>query len=318
MKNIKYITLLFAAIIVTACGDPDLRFEQFEEAKKGAFARNLSGVTGAFDAGNIAGSTVGATVEFYDENQGQNVASYSWTVEYRSNGGNNGNDVAAVSFVTFNSSQFTTNADGLPELTFTLGFQDALDALGIDGLTLAAGDRFRFDATITKTDGSTYGFLQHGPNLISQPPFSALARIDANVVCLFANDAMFTGAYELTLGPTDGVWGGPFGESGNIVTLVNSGATERQFTTPYGERDLGGGFPITPTLSFVCDEVFVLDTDLGASCGGAGIRVGQGASAGPGNFDLFDDTTFTINFSDEVLGDCAGEIPDITYTFVKQ
>jgi len=315
MKNIKYTCLLFVALLVAACsGDPDIRFQQFNELDKGAFARNLA-LDGAFDLGNIAGSSLVGTVEFYDENQGKDVATFSFAVEFNSNGGNGGNDVASVDFLTIPSASFVVNADGLPGTTYTLGMQDAVDALGIDPLTLTAGDRFRFSTTITMTSGATFTAANTGPNLIGQPTFRALVRVDASVVCLFA-DTFFTGDYAITNGPTSGVWGSVYGVDQTIVTLSRVGATQRAFTTAYGPEVLGQGFQMTQVINFVCDTTIAVDAALGAGCGGAGISVGQGTA--PGTMDLFDDSVFTLNVVDDKFSSCASAIDNILMTFTKQ
>jgi hypothetical protein len=183
MKNIKYLSLLFIGLLVAACGDPELRFQQFNESEKGAFARNL-GTSGTFLLQDPAGSSINGTVEFYDENQGADVASYSWTVEFRANGGGNGGmSIPAVALKTYTSDQFSVSPDGLPSLTFSLGMQEALTALGLDVTDVTGGDQFRMDATVTLSDGRSFGQGNTGGNLISQPPFLALVRWNANVVC---------------------------------------------------------------------------------------------------------------------------------------
>lgn len=182
MKNIKYLSLLLAAFLVAACGgDPELRFQSYEESEHGAFARNL-GYSGTFLLQDPAGSSIDGTVEFYSDQQGADVASYTWTVEFRANGGGNGGvNIPAVAFKTYNS--FTPSPDGLPSVTYSLGMQEALDALGLDVTDVTGGDQFRMDATVTLTDGRSFGQGNTGGNLISQPPFLALVRINSNVVC---------------------------------------------------------------------------------------------------------------------------------------
>ena len=181
MRNLKFLCLFMLGVLVASCGDPDLAFYSYDELGKGAFARTLS-LTGSYSLSNVAGSSRDARVEFYDENNGKNVASYNWTVEFRANGGGNGGaNIPATSFVSLPSSSFTTNADGLPEVSFSLRMSEAMTALGLTSADIVAGDQIRFEATITKTDGSTFTQATAGGNVVGQPPFAALFRVNATV-----------------------------------------------------------------------------------------------------------------------------------------
>jgi hypothetical protein len=180
MKNIKTIFLSALAVLAVACGDPELPFETYEELEKGAFARRLS-LEGAFTFGQVATSAYNVSVEFYSVDQGQNVASYDWTVEYSGVAG----DRTAVSFLSIPSSSFGTNSDtGLPMATFSLGMADALTALGLTEGDITGGDRFRFRGTVVLNDGRTFDATNTGPNVISSAPFSGFFLLDANVVCV--------------------------------------------------------------------------------------------------------------------------------------
>ena len=144
-------------LLVAACGEPELRFQSFQESEQGAFARNL-GTSGTFLLQDPVGSSINGTVEFYDANQGKDVASYSWTVEFRARGGGNGGvSIPAVTLKSYPASSFTTNSDGLPQVSFSLGMSEALDALGLSVTDITGGDQFRFDATVTLNDGRSYG-----------------------------------------------------------------------------------------------------------------------------------------------------------------
>jgi hypothetical protein len=178
MKKLNYLIALIASILIVACDDPDLRFESFDQVDKGAFARNLS-LEGDFELADPVGSSIDAKVEFYDENDGKTVSSYNWTVEYRPASGSG--NTSAVAFLAIDESQFVLNEDGLPEVGFSLNMNDAIAALGLDINDVLIGDEFRFEATITQKDGSSFTSSNSGGNLISQPPFASLFRISAMV-----------------------------------------------------------------------------------------------------------------------------------------
>lgn len=182
MKLLKYLTIFSIVVGVSSCGDPELPYEPFEDMQYGAFARVLSN-TGEFNFFDVAGSSYAWTVEFYDENKGKNVAAYDWTVSYVDVANGGANNVGPVSFRSYSSSDFTTNADGLPGLSATFTFQEALDALGLTIGDINGGDSFVFSATLTKTDGSVFTRANTGPNVISSAPFSAFFELSAPVVC---------------------------------------------------------------------------------------------------------------------------------------
>jgi hypothetical protein len=226
MKNIKYLFVLLAGLLFVACsGDPELRFQSYEEGEKGAFARNL-GYSGTFLLQDVPGSAINGEVEFYSELKGADVATYTWTVEFRANGGGNGGvNIPAVAFKTFTSAEFvpSNSVPSLPSLKYTLGMQEALDALGLDVSDITGGDQFRMDATVTLTDGRSWGQENTGGNLISQPPFLALVRINSNVVC--SSDIGGTYSYVSAGTSTDGCCPGPYNLTGS-VTMTDLGGGE--------------------------------------------------------------------------------------------
>ena len=239
MRKIKNIFLAFLAVTMVACGDPDLPFETFEDLEKGAFARRLS-LTGAFTFGQVAASSYTIEVEFYDENQGQNITSYDWTVEYSGVAG----DIAPRPILSIPSSSFVTNPDsGLPGATFTFEMADALTTLGLAEGDITGGDNFRFLATVTKSDGSTFSSANTGTNIISSAAFAGMFRLDANVVCVsdlggtinYSNTDMEFGANNgNSQGPCAGTITGSF-------DLVDDGDGVYTFLYPNGNNDQSFG-----------------------------------------------------------------------------
>ena len=239
MRKIKNIFLAFLAVTMVACGDPELPFETFEDLQKGAFARRLS-VTGAFTFGQVATSSYTVEVEFYDENQGQNITSYDWTVQYSGVAG----DIAAVPILSIPSSSFVTNPDsGLPGATFTFQMADALTALGLTEAQITGGDNFRFLATVNKSDGSSFSSANTGTNIISSAAFAGMFRLDASVVCVsdlggtvnYSNTNMeFGGGSGTSQGPCAGTITGSF-------DIIDDGDGVYTFTYPNGNNDQSFG-----------------------------------------------------------------------------
>ena len=89
MKKLFY-SLFALSILVgfTACEEKERAFPEYNDLEHGAFARQLS-KDGNFFLTDIDNSAINISVEFYDDNDGKNVASYSWVVQYidKANGG---------------------------------------------------------------------------------------------------------------------------------------------------------------------------------------------------------------------------------------
>lgn len=174
MKKFSLYTLalLVGALTIFSCQEKDRAFPEFEDLEKGAYPRLVEGVFGDLDYehfDNPDSSSLSFTVEFYDENQGADVAEYSWSVKY-------GDNFGPTTFKTYTRSDFTTNADGLPQLTATLTFAEIFSALGmtIDDFLLTTD--FQLDATLTMSNGKSFTFDNTGSNIIGQPTFQGLFR----------------------------------------------------------------------------------------------------------------------------------------------
>lgn len=183
MKNLKKsIVVFFAVITAVSCGDPELPVELFPDMQYGAYARKMS-QSGEFNYFDIANSAITMDVEYYDEANGANVSSFDIDVEYVDNITGGQKSVARTDLKTINSSEFVVNADGYLSSVITLGFSEALGALGITSDDVDGGAYFRFWFTITKTDGSVYDYNNTGPQLMSSNAFGALFRQNISIIC---------------------------------------------------------------------------------------------------------------------------------------
>jgi hypothetical protein len=182
MKLFNRILLGLLVVLAVSCSERELPYVDFDGLTYGAYARVEEGPTGIYNYLDVPSSKLDFRVEFYDENQGKNVASYAWTVEYidKINGGST--SIGKRPFRTFNA-PFEVNSRGLPGVTTSFTLQEALNALGVTIDQLDGGSTIRFEAIITKTDGSTFSISNTDGNLIAQVPFKALFRIDANLIC---------------------------------------------------------------------------------------------------------------------------------------
>lgn len=196
MKLIKNLALSLLGIYFISCGEPDLPFETFEELEYGAYARNLK-ETGTYNVFDLTGSSLRIEVEFYDENKGKNVASYSWTVAAYF-----GMDtISAVNLMTIDASSFVTSANGLPGTTINLDLESAVAALGIPLADITGGEVFLFSSMITKTDGSTFDASNTGSNF-GENSFLAVTDIKQTVLCI--PETPISGDYTIKLEDTYG------------------------------------------------------------------------------------------------------------------
>ncbi len=187
--NLAILTVSFL-LAFTAC-EKDMAFVEFEDLQKGAFARLLDR-SGAFFFTDPDNSAVDISVEFYDEDDGRNVASYSWTVQYIDKENDGAGNVGPVDLLTINASEFSTNPDtGLPSVSFTITMNEVLDALGITIDDVDGGSTMRFEGTVTKNDGSSFSRTNTGPNVIASAPFSGFFSFDADLLC----ESDLAGAY---------------------------------------------------------------------------------------------------------------------------
>jgi hypothetical protein len=206
MKKLFYSLFTLSILLAfTACEEKERAFPEYENLEHGAYARQLT-KTGNFFLTDVDNSAIDISVEFYDDNDGKNVASYSWVVEYidKANGG--ANSVAPVNILTIDAGAFSTNPDtGLPFTSFGFTLPDVLSTLGITAADVDGGSTFRFNATLTLNDGRTFTAANTGSNVISSAPFSGLFSFDANLLC--TSDLGGDIDYVTTAGVTGG--GGP-------------------------------------------------------------------------------------------------------------
>ncbi len=173
------LSLLFLAF---SC-EQERAFPEFEDLQYGSFPRRLS-FTGEYFITNIATSKITFKVEFYDENQGKNVESYSWAVSYIDRTNNGANNRPAQTIRTVNASQFVTNPDtGLPSTTIEIPLQDVLNLFGFSANDVNGGDSFIFNATLRRTDGKVFTSVNTNDLLEGQPAFNAFFQFRADLKC---------------------------------------------------------------------------------------------------------------------------------------
>lgn len=202
MNKINLILVGFMLLLVGTACEKDRTFVEFDDLEHGAFARELDR-TGTFFLTDIENSKIDVSVEFYDINQGRDVAEYSWTVQYidKANGG--ANSAGPVDILSIPASSFGTNADtGLPSTSFSFTLQQTFDALGLGVDDVDGGSTFRFNATITMNDGRTFTSANTGNNIVSSAAFRGLFSFDADLLCTSDLSGLYEAQTEAWCGDT--------------------------------------------------------------------------------------------------------------------
>ncbi len=167
MKKFSLYTfaLLVGALTIFSCKEKDRAFPEFADIEHGAYPRLVEGVFGDLDYeffDNADSSFLSWTVEMYDENQGKDVTEYTINATYGTFG-----PTRIKSYTSF-----TTNSDGLPQVTINMTFDEIFTALGmtIDDFELTKD--FLLTCDLTMSNGKVFNSSNTGSNVIGQPTFS--------------------------------------------------------------------------------------------------------------------------------------------------
>jgi len=181
MKKINLILFSIVLLLVGTSCEKDRTFVEFQDLEYGAYARLLSQDGILFE--DDPSSSITTEVEFYDINEGKDVASYSWAVSYIDKINDGADNAGPADLMTITASEFGTSTSGLPNAIFSFSVQQMLDALGITLADIQGGSSFRLDATITMNDGRTFTAANTGNNIVSSAAFQALFSFDADLLC---------------------------------------------------------------------------------------------------------------------------------------
>lgn len=257
MKKLNYIIYaLMLLIVVSSCKNEDsLPFEFYEDTAKGAYPRALS-EEGAFflTSPEPENSFYNFLVEFYDDNNGQNVAEYSFEVRYQNLSVTPPVISDSAPLLTITADQFGNSPTGLPTAEGGFVFDDFLNALGMTLADVNGGDRFVLDATVTLNDGRTFTSDTTDDNIEGNALWNGLFRRIFSVLC--------TSELAGTLNYTTNATGGWCSESGITGEAVWTGVGPGEYTVDdfsYGTylACYGGGFYPDGTLKVVdaCEKL---------------------------------------------------------------
>lgn len=326
---LKKLSFLLAAclIVMTGCKDDELApVIIFSELEIGAFPFLNELKTAEFDLADLAGSAYEMDVYFVDGEAGAKVAQYNIFVSFDDNNPDNGTIPSTeMLYRSLTPSDFAPLGDkGNLGTTVRIPFSDvaAFVGAGAEGAVIS-GDRFQFRTEIVTTTGTTFNSVNSTPAVTNA--FGGIWNFNVNATCPLSDDD-FTGAYVCSYGevyddfPLFGAAVQPFGPAPLAlpVTLstVSGSSTRRVFN--YGPYLLPGyGFSTGDiTLEFACDIMTSNNIDSGAGCGSGSI---QAAQVGVSTFDLNDDSTWMIEYSDfDPDGGCGVSPLPFSIIFTKQ
>lgn len=311
MKKINFYIMAFLAVLTIGCTDDDKLAIDVEDLETGAFLRTVNIVSGGFDFLNLGTSEFSVVVEADDTQNGALLESVDLFVTYDDRTPEDGgSDVAEALVKTIPASAFTAGPNGLPQGTVSATTQETLAAVGLTEADLAPGDVFVFRLASNLTTGQTFSSTNSGSN-ITGSFFNSPFRYSASVGCPI-EDARFVGDYTV-----NSVGAGPFGSFAAESFTVSISAvtkTQRKFNFSY-LPDIGG-FGQSFELEFICTKAVVLRHATGIGCGGGSITWAAGGEST--EFDILDDSSFTLNLMDFVEdGGCGVQAYPVSLTFTK-
>lgn len=157
INNLKKVFIVILGIVVLSCADPDLKpIVTFDDAGHGAYPRLLE-ETGEQNVNffDMASSQYSYSVEFVDENKGNNVATYVLELEYSDVNGVD--DVAAFDWKSFESSSFTTSADGYKAVeNVVISASEMISAVGLTEADISQADIFRVNGKLVMGNGNIH------------------------------------------------------------------------------------------------------------------------------------------------------------------
>ncbi len=327
MLNKSLILLLAVVFVVTGCKDDELAPIVTQDILLfGAFPRLVELRSGEFDLEDLTGSTYEMEVDFVDNAGGEDVAQYRVYVSFDDNSlpaGATDFSTESELFRTYEPSDFRAGPNGNLGIDVSLPFAEVANFAGVPLDSVVSGDRFQIVTEVVKEDGRVFG-SENSTSAITSA-FGGIFDFNINATCPLP-DEMFSGTYLIEYGTVyDEVTfagaqvqalGTPPLNKTVELSLVPGSTTRRTF--PIGlYLQPGYGFDAgTITLDFACDQVRATDIDAGASCGSGTIEAVQRT---PDPFDLADDSSFTITYTDFADdGGCGGTEAEFTLVFTKQ
>ena len=332
MKYLKYIltsTILFAMVSCDAFSDPDLPIPLDETMDNtGAFLRIIDVESSGFDILNLGTASFVFTAEYWDNEDQSLLDNVQFYSNYRA-GEEQRADVDRTLIKTFDGANFGTNeATGWPAQTFEITLTEVNDVLGIDGPNEnLLGDRYQMDWVLNLTDGRSFTSEDMSP-AITGGFFSSPNQRNVDVVAAIPQDE-FVGEYQFTQLNNASliIFGVPqlfsamqFTAELNVdpANSINGRVFREAYLAAFGVQPHDVNITValandTANNSVTLPRVF----SSGLACGGA-----PPLNLAPENdqlsqFDLDDDSSFTMVIYDNPENGCGGPSVDVIFDVVK-
>ncbi len=315
MKNIfKYFFVGALLLGFASCeeddGDENITVAVQDAVERGAVLRTIEITQNEVNNEDLEGG-LSFTIEEQDVEGGDLLDVVNVYVTYNDNSDGFGDSSNAIEgqeilYQTITAAEFTDGPFGLPRFTITISTEQFLDLTNSTLETIFGRDTFVTRLELVLTDGRVFSSDNAG-GIITGGFFNSPFQYVTNIISPIAADA-FVGDY-MIVNDSAGVLGFNVFEEGGTVTLAQpsgGSSVDRAFDYVY-LPDAGVGQAAVPfTMSFVVDSVVIpAGQPTGLQCS-SGLRVGPAPDESFGMFDLVDDSSFTIRFTDN-YGD--GEDP---------
>ena len=332
MKLLKYLTIVVLLVGLAACSVNEENFPvNLDEVvnNNGAYMRVLGVESAGFDILDLDNAAYIFTAELFDREDGDLVENVEFFVDFTPAGGSSMDEVGP--FKTYSRADFTREGSrNLPRNTFTITIDEVLQATGLQQDDLLIGDRFRIRWAINLTDGRSFSVEDTGPDISGGSFFRSPYIASVNVVAAIPQD-QFVGSYTFFQQSSSGsvagafaagwLWNGAQEFSTDISVDPDNTLNGRTFTaTPLAEFGVGSQnyFFNVALANEPEDNTITLQSSVGTglACSALGIAYGS-AGDGAGDFNVEDDSEFTLVVRENINGDCGLEPDDISFTVTK-
>jgi hypothetical protein len=258
-SNMKKNLLLIAVLLIglfTNCTDGDKAIETvLEEVERGAVLRTSLLRNDEFVTSDLS-SGVTIVLEEMDVEDGALLESVDVWLEFKDRTPENGTDhIPEKRIEIIEKGRFESSVNGLPQLSYSLNFQEALEALSLSVGQVHCTDEFvlRFDLGLS--DGRRFSTANSSSLIIgSYTFFSSPFTYSIPVVESISPD-LFTGTYIIE-SILDGPNGPTFVESDIVEIEVGRSASTRQFLAYHNLYHRGLEEKRLWDFKIACDQTF--------------------------------------------------------------
>lgn len=299
LKYLKQgITQLVVLVIAFGCTQDNTSFDEIHK-RPGAYLRTLETNTGTFSRHGLDEIIFEVDFEVFDDEQGQLLEFVDVFVSYDDERVSGHTIQEKIS--TLHKSGFSINeATGLPRYFYNATAQDVLDVLNLDADELFPGDILKFDFILHLTTGESFGAINTGVSVKSQPYYQSPFAYVVSINCEPA-DGFAIGTYDMTVPEGNGcgtVFCSTIIKPDVVSVRVGDHPNQRIF-----ELEHAAGRQIDFAFELDCGDVYVPDQDLGIGCD-TSVRVLTETLRRP--YNAANDNTIEMLFSHNYTGACGG------------